>query len=1286
MISSLSWGTQHELLSGSRYLKLWNVHDGEGVLLWHRELASQVQTAVFSPDYCLVASIGYYDQNVKIWNRLSFDLDNLDFDFTYLPHNDIITSIRWRQSLYPSQTIDNTLYTTCRDNALRIWQPFDTAVPTTLQLWYIMDLFEGEYHDIGTRRFAFVLDNGDLAKAVENTLTRAHDLKLPSIQRIAHLAQSSPDLCVVIEEDNTMSIYSLENIGQKYNKLITSNKIASKLRLPSRFPINAPYLSFFPFFNLGFNNNAHDDKLKDISIIVHDHAGCLLHYTAYLDRMLDPQVVKKHWSLKTILTGHSKSVQRLRRTVDGRTLFSASRFSENYVWRTHILEGSVTLQRKSMVITPKDITIKRAVILRHGNYIVSIQGNSLCVWDCRKFKAVSIEEKPLHRDDDPEVLILIPESHGSNNIHHIVAIYSDKAGRLWEINLPDVSESSHEFQQKSIITDLGDFTLPLDDELLMVVRVDPVGWTATVSHDLESSQRVVIATISPSGTFRCWTASVSPEHKIGWLALSTIETGLQHISRMEVSSINKVAFTCSSTKKLSIWDTKNQVLEFEQEFESLISDLDWTSTPDLQGMLAIGLTSHVVIYSQLRFDYTNKTPSWTPVKQIDISMYTTHGIGDSIWLYGGALAIGAGNQFFIADGEADIRDSNLRVLIGSNSKREKDQAQEKGVQVSTGLFEVCTILNGPLPVYHPQFLIQSLFADKFDMVKHILGLLLKKIKFSVVLDNNVVDISSALDLTPDDILELMGEESDSKQRFSFVHRSTVEDTDDIFESDTPQQLSEWLQKVSLPFLTQHQQITLATVVESVSKLIENFRSLDTNGIKYLLGYRLYAMHRGVQESMTTRDFNWAMHSESQDVIYDVIKNDVKSTFLWPNARDTGMAYWLRKDKLVETFELLARNHFIKSERDPTKCALYYLALRKKQVLLGLWRTASGHKEQTKTMKLLANDFTAERWRTAALKNAFALLGKHRYDYAAAFFLLGDSLREAVGVIAKNMGDIGLAIAVARVYGGDAHPAFLGLLERFVFPKAVQDGDRWTTSWALWRLGSREKSLQALVKSPLEIMETCDNITLSDIDKVVDNKSFLVEDPVLLILYRYLRKRNMKLFIGAVELGANEEFQFVLKTANIYRRMGCDILALSLIKNWDFSIDRAAMSSGLVSFRGSQEGSVASTPIPSNTKPSISAISEYTSGGGSILDNKKLREAIAARRNSLFGGNAAAAAAFAAISSSPLPSINNPADSTDGNEQDGKQEKDKKDNPFKNFKPAPAVAFQEPDLSSFSFGS
>jgi RAVE protein 1 C terminal len=44
-----------------------------------------------------------------------------------------------------------------------------------------------------------------------------------------------------------------------------------------------------------------------------------------------------------------------------------------------------------------------------------------------------------------------------------------------------------------------------------------------------------------------------------------------------------------------------------------------------------------------------------------------------------------------------------------------------------------------------------------------------------------------------------------------------------------------------------------------------------------------------------------------------------------------------------------------------------------------------------------NNFMEERWRRAALKNAFSLLGKQRYLHAAAFFLLADSLSDAVDV-------------------------------------------------------------------------------------------------------------------------------------------------------------------------------------------------------------------------------------------------------------------------------------------------
>lgn len=67
-----------------------------------------------------------------------------------------------------------------------------------------------------------------------------------------------------------------------------------------------------------------------------------------------------------------------------------------------------------------------------------------------------------------------------------------------------------------------------------------------------------------------------------------------------------------------------------------------------------------------------------------------------------------------------------------------------------------------------------------------------------------------------------------------------------------------------------------------------------------------------------------------------------------------------------------------SERDPVQCSLFYMALRKKTVLLGLWKLANGHPEQSAMMRFMANDFSDDRWKKAALKNAYALLGKQRF--------------------------------------------------------------------------------------------------------------------------------------------------------------------------------------------------------------------------------------------------------------------------------------------------------------------
>lgn len=47
----------------------------------------------------------------------------------------------------------------------------------------------------------------------------------------------------------------------------------------------------------------------------------------------------------------------------------------------------------------------------------------------------------------------------------------------------------------------------------------------------------------------------------------------------------------------------------------------------------------------------------------------------------------------------------------------------------------------------------------------------------------------------------------------------------------------------------------------------------------------------------------------------------------------------------------------------------------------------------------SHNFSEDRWRKAALKNAFALLGKQRFEQSAAFFLLAGSLKDAIEVSA-----------------------------------------------------------------------------------------------------------------------------------------------------------------------------------------------------------------------------------------------------------------------------------------------
>jgi hypothetical protein len=84
------------------------------------------------------------------------------------------------------------------------------------------------------------------------------------------------------------------------------------------------------------------------------------------------------------------------------------------------------------------------------------------------------------------------------------------------------------------------------------------------------------------------------------------------------------------------------------------------------------------------------------------------------------------------------------------------------------------------------------------------------------------------------------------------------------------------------------------------------------------------------------------------------------------------------------------------------------------------------------------------------------------EYAAAFFLLADHLKDAVNVILNQLKDLQLAIAVTRVYEGEGGPILRELLQDKVLPLAAREGNRWLASWAFWMLHRRDMSVRALI--------------------------------------------------------------------------------------------------------------------------------------------------------------------------------------------------------------------------------
>lgn len=260
---------------------------------------------------------------------------------------------------------------------------------------------------------------------------------------------------------------------------------------------------------------------------------------------------------------------------------------------------------------------------------------------------------------------------------------------------------------------------------------------------------------------------------------------------------------------------------------------------------------------------------------------------------------------------------------------------------------------------------------------------------------------------------------------------------------------------------------------------------------------------------------WAQHSATQEILVGRVLAACGQSMAWPQLCTSGVFAWSRdRATLLPLMEQAARVAYTAGDDiDPVQSTLFYLALRRETTVRSIWRRAHGHPDQAKMNRFLANDFTVERWRIAAQKNAFALISQRRFDFAAAFFLLGDALQDAVNVCVRNLRNVPLAVAIARVYEEeDCGPVFRRLLERHIVPHAVERGDRWLACWALSVLQEHDAAMRVvevgtrLTQTPLRVFaEDARHAPwhVADVECVGAD----APDPALALAVEYARQRG-----------------------------------------------------------------------------------------------------------------------------------------------------------------------------------
>lgn len=399
-----------------------------------------------------------------------------------------------------------------------------------------------------------------------------------------------------------------------------------------------------------------------------------------------------------------------------------------------------------------------------------------------------------------------------------------------------------------------------------------------------------------------------------------------------------------------------------------------------------------------------------------------------------------------------------------------------------------------------------------------------------------------------------------------------------FGPEHAQVLSGHLLHSSLPGLSRMEQMSLMALADTIATTSTDIgesrdrsqggETLDECGLKFLLAvrlhtflttslpaYRIQLLHQG----LSTSHFAWAFHSVAEEELLNMLPAMQKDDPTWSELRAMGVGWWVRSNRILrKCIEKVAKAAFYR-KNDPLDAAIFYLAMRKKGIIWGLYRS----QKDTKMTQFFGHNFEDERWRKAALKNAFSLLGKQRFEHSAAFFLLAGCLRDAIEVCLEKLNDIQLALIIARLYESefDTSTTYKSILYKKILGvdstvselkslNISMNSDPFLRSMAYWILEDYSNALGTLVKQP--VREDDDQVKMSTCNPAVFNfYNYLRTHPLLLRRHfgsadAFSRHKSLTEKSGLAETISLSERRLFFTTASAHLKAGCPMLALEVL--------------------------------------------------------------------------------------------------------------------------------------------